>query len=25
MKRPSYDIADIFRDNLDKIGKISPE
>ncbi len=25
MKRASYDIADIFRDNLDKIGKISPE
>ncbi len=25
MKRASYDLADIFRDNLDKIGKISPE
>ncbi len=25
MKRASYDIADIFRDNLDKLGRISPE
>ncbi len=25
MKRASYDIVDIFRDNLNKIGKISPE
>ncbi|HDY90370.1 MAG TPA: IS91 family transposase [bacterium] len=25
MKKPAIEVADIFRDNLDKIGKISPE